>query len=103
MATEALRTLTFFSLVSAVLALVIGNRSFSTAISHALLRGNPALRYVIGAVIVVSAVVLAWRPAQAILSFAPIGIMQIGLVMGAGMLLFALLELTKRIGGNAQR
>lgn len=103
MATDALRTLTFFSLVSAVLALVIGNRSFSTAISHALLRGNPTFRYVIGAVIAVSAVVLAWRPAQAILSFAPIGIMQIGLVMGVGMLLLALLELTKRIGGNAQR
>ena len=103
MTIDALRTLTFFSLVSAVLALVLANRSFSTSISHALLRSNPMFRYVIGAVIAVSAVLLAWPAAQTILQFAPIGIVQIGLIVGVGMLLLALLELTKRIGGNAQR
>ncbi|MDE8652022.1 cation-translocating P-type ATPase [Novosphingobium album (ex Liu et al. 2023)] len=92
---EELRTLTFFALVSAILALVLANRSFSTSLRDALVRGNIAFRYVL-AFIAVGAIAILNLPAlQRVLGFAPLGWGELGLVALTGAVLLALFELTK--------
>jgi P-type Ca2+ transporter type 2C len=92
---EVIRTLGFFALVAAILALVLANRAFSTSLGHALFRDNPALRYVAMVVGAVSALILLVPPVQRVLGFAPLSLWQLGLVAGLGAALLVLLEFTK--------
>ena len=96
LATAELRTLTFFALVAAVLALVLANRSFSTSFAHALVRGNLAFRYVLAFVTAGSAAILIIAPARRVLEFAPLGWTQLAIVAGVGAALLVALEATKR-------
>lgn len=91
-----LRTLIFFALVAATLALVLANRSFSTAISHALLRGNATFRYVLLFITAGSATILLVPSIQAILGFAALRALDLALVVATGAGLLILFELTKR-------
>ncbi len=91
-----LRTLIFFALVAATLALVLANRSFSTSLAHALFRGNPVFRYVLAFVALGSAIILLVAPVQRILQFAPLGLAELAVVAGCGVLLLLLFELAKR-------
>ncbi|SFG01350.1 Ca2+-transporting ATPase [Novosphingobium sp. CF614] len=90
-----LRTLTFFALVSAILALVLANRSFSTSLGHALLRGNRVFRYVLGFIAAGSVTILTVPAIRRILGFAPLDWLELGLVVLTGAGLLVLLEFTK--------
>lgn len=90
-----LRTLTFFALVSAILALVLVNRSFSTSLRHALSRENPTFRYVLGFIAVGSSAIMVVPTVRQSLGFIPLEWPQLGLVVGFGAILLVLLELTK--------
>jgi Ca2+-transporting ATPase len=96
MADRQLRTLIFFALVAATLALVLANRSFSTAISHALLRGNPTFRYVLLFIATGSAAILLLPSVQSILGFATLRALDLVLIAATGIGLLVLFELTKR-------
>jgi Ca2+-transporting ATPase len=63
----------FFSLVGAILALILINRSFETSFRSLLGRGNMALRYVALAVVGGSTLVLALPALRHILRFAALG------------------------------
>ena len=95
LAAEEVRTLGFFALVAAIIALVLANRAFSTSLGHALFPDNPALRYVALAVGGVSALILLVPPVQRLLGFAPLSLPQLGLVAAIGAGLLVVLEWTK--------
>ncbi|MCW3837329.1 cation-translocating P-type ATPase [Sphingomonas canadensis] len=90
------RALTFFALVGAILALILVNRSFDTSLLHALVRGNVALRYVFGAVVAITTLILTVAPIRAMLKFGPLHGIDIGVAGGSAALLLVLLEATKQ-------
>ena len=92
-----LRSLVFFALVAAILALILANRSFHAVLSHAVLRGNVAFRYVLGFIAVVSALILTVPSIQRVFALAPLGIGELALVALTGGGLLLLFEGTKRI------
>lgn len=102
LAPAPLRTLTFFALVAAILALVLANRSFSTSLAHALVRGNPALRYVLAFVAAGSAAILAIPAVQRVLGFAPLGWVELAAIVLTGALLLPVLEATKRYAARRE-
>jgi P-type Ca2+ transporter type 2C len=89
------RALTFFALIGAILALILVNRSFDTSIAHALVRGNRALRYVIGAVITISAIILVVPPIRTLLRFGPLHGTDLLVASGSVVVLLLLLEAAK--------
>jgi Ca2+-transporting ATPase len=97
-----LRTMVFYALATAVFALILANRSFSTSLSHALLRGNVTFRYVFLFLSTGGGLILLVPPLRRALGFAALELAQLGLVAltGAGLLL--LFELTK-VGRRAAR
>jgi Ca2+-transporting ATPase len=92
---DALRTLSFFALVAAILALVLANRSFSTSLSHALLRHNLTFRYVMAFVFAGAVLVLAVPPIRAVLEFTPLGLPELSLAGAIGLLVLVGCELIK--------
>jgi Ca2+-transporting ATPase len=92
-----LRTLLFFALVASVLALVLAHRSYSVAISHALIRHNVTFRYVLAAVVGASALILGLSPLQHALGFAPLGWPELALVAATGGVLLLAFELIKGV------
>ena len=96
---ESLRSLIFFSLVAAILALVLANRSFSTAISHALLRHNITFRYVLAFMALAGAIILSVPAARRALQFGPLGWADLAIVGATGFGLLLLFELTKAWSG----
>ena len=103
LAADELRTLTFFSLLAAVLALVLANRSFSTSLSHALLRHNMVFRYVLTFVIAGSALILVVPSIQHILRFAPLGPAELALAALTGIAVLIACEVTKGIVPTTRR
>jgi len=97
MAANEQRTLIFFSLVAAILALIVANRSFSTIISHALLRHNVTFRYVLAFIVVGSTLILTVPSIQHVLEFSPLGWGELGMVAATGCILLLLFELTKMV------
>jgi Ca2+-transporting ATPase len=63
------RALVFTSLVLANIGLILVNRSFSSSIVGALLRPNPALRFMLAGVATVLAISLFFPPASALFRF----------------------------------
>jgi Ca2+-transporting ATPase len=89
------RALTFFALVGAILALIFVNRSFDTSVSHALIRRNRAMRFVLVAIAAISAVII-WVPSvRVLLKFGPLHATDLAIVVGAAVLIFILLERIK--------
>jgi P-type Ca2+ transporter type 2C len=86
------RALMFFALVAEILALILVNRSFSASIGDAFNRHNAALRYVIVAVSAITAVILFWPQAQALLDFEAIAWSDMALAFGCGLFLLVVLE-----------
>ncbi len=89
------RALTFFSLVTAILALIFVNRSFRASLSSALLRPNPALIIVLIAVVVILALSLLWPFARNLFHFGPLHADDLAVVLGAGVAVMAVLEAAK--------
>jgi P-type Ca2+ transporter type 2C len=92
---DRLRALSFFALLAAIMALVLANRSFSTSLSHALLRHNVTFRYVLAVIVAGSALILTVAPIQRVLKFAPLGPWELGLVGLTGIILLFVFEFTK--------
>jgi Ca2+-transporting ATPase len=89
------RALAFFSLVTAIVALIFVNRSFSASIFAALGRPNRSLVYVLSAVVAILSLTLLWPVASALFRFGPLHLDDISLTVGAGALVLLALELMK--------
>ncbi|WP_373476069.1 cation-translocating P-type ATPase [Sphingorhabdus sp.] len=90
-ATE-LRALIFFALIVEILALILVNRSSAASIGEALKRHNMALRYVVGAIVTITGVILLWPSAQELLQFGSITWSDMALALGLGVILLVVLE-----------
>jgi P-type Ca2+ transporter type 2C len=103
------RALTFFGLITSILALILVNRSFSTSLWQALGRGNMALRYVFAAVIAISALIMLVPQIQTLLRFGHLQATDLGIAVALGVTVFVILEVLKPLAkrvildGSAQR
>jgi P-type Ca2+ transporter type 2C len=79
-----LRALIFFGLVAEILALILVNRSFSASLGEAFRRQNTALRYVVAAIFVITAMIL--------LKFGSIMWTDMALAAALGVILLIVLE-----------
>lgn len=89
------RALGFFSLVTAVVALIFVNRSFESSL-RSVFRPNRALVSVLSAVAVILAVTLAWPVTAALFRFGPLPPDDLAVTAGAGLAVLVALELLKR-------
>jgi Ca2+-transporting ATPase len=89
------RALAFFSLVTAVAALIFVNRSFSASVLTAISRPNPALKFVLLTVAATLALTQAWPVARDLFRFGPLHADDLALTLGAGTLVLCTLEFLK--------
>ena len=89
------RELVFLSLVVAIIALILANRSFDASLRHAFNRGNTMLRYVLAAVSAVLVLTLVVPPFRALLKFGTPDWTHLAEALGIGGVLLVLLELLK--------
>lgn len=94
-AESEVRALTFFSLVLTIVSLIFVNRSFSVSPLTALRRPNPALVWVLSAITVVLSLTLLWPWARGLFRFGQLHWNDLAIALGAGVLLFVILELLK--------
>jgi Ca2+-transporting ATPase len=92
------RTVVFTSLVLINIAMILVNRSFKASLFQALLKPNRSLWVLIGAVLIVLAVAVFWRPAQLLFHFGHLHWDELALAAVAGLLSLLLLEAIKAIG-----
>jgi len=92
---DQVRALAFFSLVTAVVALIFVNRSFSASIWSALRRPNSALKYVLMAIVVILGLTLLWPLASQLFRFGPLHTDDLALALGAGIAVLVALEFLK--------
>ena len=89
------RALAFFSLVLSIVSLIFVNRSFSASLVTALRRPNPALAWVLPAVVTMLGLTLIWPFASGLFRFGPLHLDDLALTFGAGLLVLVFLELLK--------
>lgn len=97
---EELRTFMFFALVASVIALVLAHRSFSAHISQAVVRHNVAFRFVLGFILAGTVLIFGVEPLQQRLGFAPLGWVEVGLIILTGVALLGAFELIKAVGAH---
>lgn len=95
LAENEVRALTFFSLVMAIVGLILLNRSFSASLLTALKRPNRALVLVFTAVLLMLGATLAWPFTRELFRFGPLHPDDLALAFSAGVLLLLLLEAAK--------
>ena len=91
-AAERLRAIVFVSLVVANLSLILVNRSFGATLRGAVARPNRSLWVLFGAVIVLLAVAVGWKPAAGLFHFATLGWRAAAVGVAVGVVAFVLLE-----------
>jgi Ca2+-transporting ATPase len=91
------RTLTFFSMVLAIVSLIFVNRSFSASVITALRRPNAALAWVMLAVPVMLGVTLLVPSVSALFRFGPLHLDDFALTLGAGIAVLVALEAVKSV------
>jgi len=89
------RALAFFSLVTAVAALIFVNRSFSASVLSAISRPNPALKFVFLSVAATLTLTLTWPVARDLFRFGPLHADDLALTVGAGVVVLCILESLK--------
>lgn len=89
------RTLAFFSLVTAIVALIFVNRSFSASVLAALRRPNRTLKYVLLAVVGILSLTLLWPFASGLFRFGPLHPDDLALTVGTGVVVLVALEFIK--------
>jgi len=94
---QEVRALTFFSLVVAIVSLILVNRSFSASLLQALGRPNWTLAAVLAAVAAILALTLFWPFASKLFSFGPLHADDLALTLGAGIIVLVSLEMLKPI------
>jgi P-type Ca2+ transporter type 2C len=91
------RALAFFSLVVAIVSLILVNRSFSASLLTALRRPNRTLAAVLSAVAAILALTLFWPLASELFAFGPLHVDDLALTLGAGAVVLVSLELLKPV------
>jgi P-type Ca2+ transporter type 2C len=86
------RELVFLSLIISIVVLILANRSFDTSLLHAFTRRNIMLRLVLGAVAAVMVLTVLVPQFRALLKFGKPDWPSVGVALGLGALLLALLE-----------
>jgi Ca2+-transporting ATPase len=89
------RALTFFSLVTVIVALIFLNRSFSASLLAAFRRPNGALKFVLTAVVAILGLSLFWPVAANLFRFGPLHADDLAISFGAGFIVLVVLELLK--------
>jgi Ca2+-transporting ATPase len=89
------RALAFFSLVTAIVALIFANRSFGTSVASALRRPNSALKFVITGVASMLALTMLWPAARHLFRFGPLHADDLALTLAAGFVVLVALEALK--------
>ncbi len=89
------RALTFFSLVMAIVGLIVVNRSFSASLVAAISRPNPALAWVLFFVAATLSLTLLMPFVSELFRFGPLHIPDLALTLAAGVVLLVSLELLK--------
>ena len=95
--TDQIRGMTFASLVLAIVALILVDRSRSSSILTAVMRPNRALAVVLPVVGVLLTVTLLWQPARDIFRFAELDPAHLAVPPLAGLIVLLLLEALKPI------
>ena len=90
-----MRALVFFSLVMTIVSLTLINRSFSASLLVALRRPNPALIWVLVAVVAMMALTLLWPLASGLFRFGPLHLDDILVTLAAGAVALVFLEFLK--------
>ncbi len=91
------RALAFFSLVVAIVSLILVNRSFSASLLTALRRPNWTLAAVLSLVVAILALTLLWPFASELFAFGPLHADDLTLTLGAGVVALVSLEILKPI------
>lgn len=94
---DEVRALTFFSLVLSIVSLILINRSFSTSLVAAFRRPNPALAWILLAVMVILGSSLLWPAAAALFRFGPLHPDDLALTLAAGIGVLIILETLKHL------
>ncbi|MFM9844621.1 MAG: cation-translocating P-type ATPase [Dongiaceae bacterium] len=94
---DEVRALTFFSLVFAIVSLILVNRSFSTSLAAAFRRPNPALAWILLAITLILGLSLLWPAASALFRFGPLHGNDLALTLAAGAILLIVLETLKHL------
>jgi Ca2+-transporting ATPase len=95
---DAARALTFATLVTSFLVVILINRSWTRTLVEMLRVPNTALRWVLAGTVVFLAVVLFVPFARGLFHFAPLHWGDLGLSLGAGMVCVLWFDLLKRTG-----
>jgi P-type Ca2+ transporter type 2C len=95
MPADEVRALAFFSLVTAIVALILVNRSASASLLQAIRRPNRALAIVLPFVVLMLGATLAIPALRDLFRFGPLHIDDLLLVVGAGLLVLVVLEIAK--------
>ena len=90
-----LRALAFSALITSLLALILANLSSSASLRSLFDYRNKALVIIFGGVIIVMMIVYLFEPARSVLGFAKLSILQIGVVLGYGLILLFVLQVLK--------
>jgi len=91
------RALAFFSLITAILALIFVNRSFSASVFTAVSRPNRALKFVFLGVAATLAIALTWPLARDLFLFGPLHADDLAITVTAGIVVLCVLEFLKTI------
>jgi P-type Ca2+ transporter type 2C len=89
------RALAFFSLVLAIISLILVNRSFGGSAISAFRRPNPAFAIVLTTVVVALGLTLIWPFAKNLFRFGPLHADDLAITVGAGGLVLLILEAVK--------
>ncbi|MCO5066648.1 MAG: cation-translocating P-type ATPase [Rhizobiaceae bacterium] len=100
---DEVRALSFLSLVLAIVSLILVNRSFSSSPVTALRRPNPALRWILLAVGAIMAASLLVPSLRELFRFGSLHRDDLALALGAGVMVFVLLELAKPLWRRSLR
>ena len=97
MSENEVRAIAFFALVTAIIALIFVNRSFSASFIAAFRRPNPALIIVLVAVFTILGLTLRWPFARNLFRFGLLHADDLAFALGAGFVVLALLEAAKPV------
>jgi Ca2+-transporting ATPase len=96
---EAVRAVTFVSLVAVNLAMIFSNRTFSSSVASALGRPNATLAWGLGIVGVLLAVILGWPTVRGFFALGEMAIEGVLLCIVVALAVLALLQFLKRLYG----
>lgn len=101
MPVNEVRALTFFALVTAIVALILVNRSTSASLVKAIRRPNRALAIVLPAVVVMLGVTLLIPSVSSLFKFGPLHVDDLMVTLGAGAVVLLVLEFLKPLWRTA--